>query len=60
VLQPRRDQRAAERFFRRLVHGQGKEPFRIVTDKTQELQCSPTNSVAEGESRHATIRQQSR
>ena len=33
LLQPRRDQRAAERFLRRLVRGQGKEPFRMVTDK---------------------------
>jgi hypothetical protein len=33
LVQPRRDQRAAERFFRRLLRGQGKEPLRIVTDK---------------------------
>ena len=33
LLQPRRDQRATERFLRRLVRGQGKEPFRIITDK---------------------------
>ncbi len=32
LVQPRRDQRAAERFFRRLLRGQGKEPFQI-TDK---------------------------
>src|SRR6516225_4882844 len=29
LLQPRRDQRAAERFLRRLVRGQHREPFRI-------------------------------
>jgi putative transposase len=33
LLQSRRDQHAAERFLRRLVRGQGKEPFRIITDK---------------------------
>ena len=33
LVQPRRDQRAAERFFQRLMRGQGKEPFRIITDK---------------------------
>jgi transposase-like protein len=33
LLQPRRDQRAAERFLSRLVRGQGQAPFRIVTDK---------------------------
>jgi putative transposase len=33
LLQSRRDQRAAERFLRRLLRDQGKQPFRIVTDK---------------------------
>jgi putative transposase len=33
LLQSRRDQQAAERFLRRLVRAQGKEPFRIITDK---------------------------
>ena len=33
LVQPRRDQRAAERFLRRLVRGQGRTPFRMVTDK---------------------------
>jgi putative transposase len=33
LVQPRRDQRAAERFFRRLLRGQGAEPLRIITDK---------------------------
>jgi transposase-like protein len=33
LLQSRRDQRAAERFFRRLLRSQGKEPFRIITDR---------------------------
>ena len=33
LLQPRRDRRAAERFFRRLLKGQGREPRRLVTDK---------------------------
>jgi len=31
LLQSRRDQSAAERFLLRLVRGQGKEPFRIIT-----------------------------
>ena len=33
LLQSRRDQRAAERFIRRLLRGQGKQPLRIITDK---------------------------
>ncbi len=33
LLQPRRDRRAAERFFHKLLKGQGREPRRMVTDK---------------------------
>ena len=33
LVQPRRDRRAAERFFRKLLKGQGREPRRVVTDK---------------------------
>jgi len=33
LLQLRRDRRAAERFFRKLLKGQGREPRRLVTDK---------------------------
>ena len=33
LVQPRRDRRAAERFFRKLLKGQGSEPRRLVTDK---------------------------
>jgi transposase-like protein len=33
LVQPRRDQRATERFFRRLMKGQGDVPRRMVTDK---------------------------
>ena len=33
LVQPRRNRRAAERFFRKLLKGQGAEPLRLVTDK---------------------------
>jgi len=33
LVQSRRDQRAAERFFRKLLKGQGREPRRLITDK---------------------------
>jgi len=33
LVQPRRDQRAAKRFLRKLVRAQGGEPNRLVTDK---------------------------
>src|SRR5712691_9928281 len=40
LVQPHRDQRAAERFFRRLLRGQGKEPFRIITDKLRSYSAA--------------------
>jgi putative transposase len=33
LVQPRRDRRAAERFFRKLLQANGAEPNRLVTDK---------------------------
>jgi putative transposase len=33
LVQSHRDQRAAERFSRRLLRGQGKEPLRIIADQ---------------------------
>ncbi len=33
LVQSRRDRRAAERFLRKLMKGQGREPRRLVTDK---------------------------
>jgi putative transposase len=33
LVQPRRDQGAAERFFHRLLKGQKREPWRLITDK---------------------------
>ena len=33
LVQPRRDRKAAKRFFRKLLEGQGRMPRRLVTDK---------------------------
>lgn len=33
LAQLRRNRRAAERFFRKLMKGQGQAPLRLVTDK---------------------------
>jgi putative transposase len=33
LVQSRRDRRAAARFFRKLLKGQGCEPRRLITDK---------------------------
>ncbi len=40
LVQPRRDRRAAERFFRRLLKGQGSEPRRLVTDKLRSYSAA--------------------
>ncbi len=40
LLQPRRDRRAAERFFRKLLKGQGREPRRVVTDKLRSYSAA--------------------
>ena len=40
LVQPRRDQRAAKRFFRKLLKGQGDEPRRLVTDKLRSYSAA--------------------
>ena len=40
VVQSRRNRRAAERFFRKLLKGQGKVPFRLVTDKLKSYSAA--------------------
>jgi putative transposase len=40
LVQPHRDQRAAERFFRRLLRGQGVEPLRITTDQLRSYSAA--------------------
>ena len=40
LVQPRRDRRAAERFFRKLLKGQGCAPRRLVTDKLRSYSAA--------------------
>ena len=40
LVQSRRNRRAAERFFRKLLKGQGKTPLRIVTDKLKSYDAA--------------------
>ena len=40
LLQPRRDQHAAERFFRKLLKGQGRVPWRLITDKLRSYKAA--------------------
>jgi len=54
LVQPRRDRRAAERFFRKLLKGQGAEPLRLVTDKLRSygaahrLPCPGRDRLVDG------------
>jgi putative transposase len=59
LVQPRRDRRAAERFFRRLLKGQGCEPRRLVTDKLRSYSAARRTtmpSVVHDTSRYANNR----
>ena len=59
LVQPRRDRRAAERFFRRLLKGQGGEPRRLVTDKLRSYGAARRDtmpSVRHDTSRYANNR----
>jgi putative transposase len=40
VVQPRRDRRAAARFFRKLLKGQGRAPRRLITDKLRSYSAA--------------------
>ena len=59
LVQSRRDRRAAERFFRRLLKGQGYEPRRLVTDKLRSYSAAHRAimpSVVHDTSRYANNR----
>ena len=40
LVQPRRDQLAAQRFFRKLLKGQEREPRRLVTDRLRSYEAA--------------------
>jgi putative transposase len=59
LVQPRRDRRAAERFFRRLLRGQGQQPLRIITDRLRSYSAAMRTSfcnVAHTTERYANNR----
>ena len=59
LVQPRRDRRAAMRFFRKLLKGQGSEPRRLVTDKLRSYRAAHRTvmpSVLHDTSRYANNR----
>jgi putative transposase len=43
LVQKRKDKRAAERFFKKLMKGQGRSAREIVTDKLPQLRCNEKN-----------------
>ena len=52
--QPRRDRRAAKRFFRKLLKGQGGEPRRLVTDKLRSYGAAHrAPCLVDGDVRHS-------
>ena len=59
LVQPRRDGRAAQRFFRRLLRSQRQEPSRLVTDKLGSYRVAHHNlmpSVSHDTARYANNR----
>ena len=59
LVQPRRDRRAAKRFFRKLLKGHGGEPRRLVTDKLRSYGAAHRTvmpSVLHDTSRYANNR----
>ncbi len=59
LVQPRRNRRTAERFFRKLLKGQGSEPRRLVTDKLRSYGAarrSTMPSVVHDTARYANNR----
>ena len=59
LVQPRRDRAAAERFFRKLLKGQGRTPRRLVTDKLRSYTAAHRTRDAVGRARHDAVREQS-
>src|SRR5215467_3346325 len=59
LVQPRRDRRAAERFFRRLLRGQRRQPLRIISDRLRSYSAAIRTSfcnVAHTTERYANNR----
>ena len=59
LVQPRRDQHAAKRFFRKLLKGQRREPRRLVTDKLKSYGAAHREvmpSVTHNTARYANSR----
>ena len=58
LVQSRRNRRAASRFFRQLLKGQGRGPRRLITDKLRSYAAAHRNAVRDPQ--HPAVRKQSR
>ena len=59
LVQSRRNRRAAERFFRKLLKGQGRTPRRLMTDRLPSYAAACRTGDALGRPSHGPVRQQS-
>ena len=55
LVQPRRDQLAAQRFFRKLLKGQEREPRRLVTDKLRSYERGALSCLRSGTTPNVTL-----
>ena len=58
LVQPRRDRRAAKRFFRKLWKGQGRVPGRLVTDKLRSYGAAHREVMLIRHSQYRPVRKQ--
>ena len=58
LVQPRRNRRAAIRFFRKLLKTQGGAPRRLIIDKLPSLWCRLPHRDAVGRASYRSVRQQ--
>ena len=60
LVQSRRNWRAAKRFFRKLLKGQGCAPRRLITDKLRSYSAAHRAVMPSVVAQHPTVRKQSR
>ena len=60
LVQSRRDRRAAARFFRKVLKGQGRSPRRLVTDKLRSYSAAHRTVMPSVDSQHAAVCEQPR
>ena len=59
LVQSRRNRRAAIRFFRKVLKGQGRLPNRLITDKLRSYSAAHRTVMPSVPTQHAAVREQS-